>query len=281
MNKNILYLLFISLSVVNVSCTSEDSSPKRAGKVITVALTPTMDCFPLYVAEKAGIAASCGYALDFQTHASRSDCDTALIYGSAIAIMTDSVRASSLSRRIKDVPDSIKCISADSLSYSYHNNIKYYFFTNHKSRIKKPSQLADRMIALDRNSGEAQMAQRLVDSLKISDKCFLVQMQNINTRVQMLTSNSMDAAVLPEPQATKMRTARHNMIYSVTADSRATSGCLVSVKNHADLKRIYNAAVDTINKYGIHRYDSVMVTCMHMLPEQAAKVPAQKFQKLR
>lgn len=283
MKKYVLYILLASLTVANVSCSPEErgKSIEQREKVLTIALTPTMDCFPLYVAERAGIAASCGYTLDIQTHASRCDCDTALIYGSAIAIMTDSVRARSLSKRIQDVPDSIKCVTADSLSYSYHDNIYLYFFTNYKSRIKKPSQLADRMIALDRNSGEAQVAQRLTDSLKISDKTFLVQMQNISTRIQMLTANSMDAVVLTEPQATAARMARHNMIHSAVAGSRAVSGCLVSSAHHDDFKKIYNAAVDTINKYGIHRYDSVLVSDMQMLPEQAARVPEQKFKKLR
>lgn len=283
MKKYVLYILLASLTVANVSCSPEErgKSIEQRGKVLTIALTPTMDCFPLYVAERAGIAASCGYTLDIQTHASRCDCDTALIYGSAIAIMTDSVRAHLLPRMIQTVPDSVKCVNADSLSYSYHHNIKLYFFTNYKSRIKKAAQLADRMIALDRNGGEAQAAQRLVDSLKITDKTFLVQMQNISTRIQMLTANSMDAVVLTEPQATAARMARHNMIHSATAASPATSGCLASGKHHDDLKKIYNAAVDTINKYGIHRYDYVMVADMQMMPEQAAQVPNQKLKKIK
>lgn len=284
MNKNILYLLFISLSVVNVSCTSEDSSPKRAGKVITVALTPTIDCLPLYVAQKTGIDTSFGYALNLQTYSSRSDCDTALIHGMAHAIMTDSIRANDIRNRLvtlASAADTIPQPAADSLQFTYHDNIKIFFFTNSKSRLKRPSQLADKMIAIDRGSVEMLIAQQLLDSLKISDKAFLVQMQNIRTRSEMLSAGSMDAVALTEPQAAVARSQRHNLIYTADAYRGKSLGCLLSASRHAAIRNIYNAAVDSINKHGIHHYDTIIASCMDIPVQCLPLMSKQKLYKLK
>lgn len=284
MNRKFLYIMLVCLAAIAASCSSKTEKAKTGREALTIALTPTIDCLPFYVAQKTGIDASFGYALNLQTHSSRSDCDTALIHGMAHAIMTDSIRANDIRNRLvtlASAADTIPLTAADSLQFSYHDNIKIFFFTNSKSRLKRPSQLADKMIAIDRGSVEMLIAQQLLDSLKISDKAFLVQMQNIRTRNEMLSAGSMDAVALTEPQAAVARSQRHNVIYTADAYRGKSLGCLLSASRHAAIRNIYNAAVDSINKHGIHHYDTIIASCMDIPVQCLPLMSKQKLYKLK
>lgn len=281
---NRLFLHIMLLVAMTASCSSKPEGATESSETITIALTPTIDCLPFYVAQKTGLDKSFGYTLNLQTHSSRSDCDTALISGSAHAIMTDSIRANNIRAWLAahvPAPDSITPVVADSLQFSYHDNIKIFFFTNSKSRLKRPSQLADKMIAIDRGSAEMLIAQQLLDSLKISDKAFLVQMQNIRTRNEMLSAGSMDAVALTEPQAAVARSQRHNVIYTADAYRGKSLGCLLSASRHAAIRNIYNAAVDSIDKHGIHRYDTIIASCMDIPVQCLPLMSKQKLYKLK
>ena len=64
------------------------------------------------------------------------------------------------------------------------------------------------MIAMSRFSATAMLADMAVDSSKLkSEYVFRVQVNNPQIRLKMLINNEMDAALLPEPQATAARLA--------------------------------------------------------------------------
>lgn len=274
MKHLLIYTLIIVASLV-AACTSGESpdeqSRHEAETRLVVAVTPTLDCLPLYVAEATAIADTLGRHLILQQHTARADCDSSLIGGSVSAIMTDYGRAANLRAAWH---------TKDTLTLLPHDNLTLFLFTNYKARLKEASQLTDKMIAIDRKSGEADMVGYVLDSVKLSEKTYLVNIPSLAIRRQMIMSNIMDAVVLAEPQATAVRRAGHKQIYAAAMIGGKRAGCLVARRDAALIRRLYNHACDTINRVGIHRYDSIIVKRMGVTPDIARAIKRITFKKI-
>lgn len=242
---------------------------------MTVAVTPTLDCLPLYVAQANGIAEEMGCTLVLQEHMSIADCDSALTGGSAVCATTDCVRAEMF------LADKKKT-SGKQFLLLQNPNSWLYLFANRKARIRKASQMKDKMIAVDRKGADALMAQYVLDSVKLADdKTFLVNINSISTRMAMLANNTMDAAVLPEPQATVARKIGHESLYAEHGrDGKMYSAFLVKDGMKDMFTKVYNRACDSINKNGIHHYDSILIGRMAVPGKYVKDIPARRFVKL-
>lgn len=242
---------------------------------MTVAVTPTLDCLPLYVAQANGIAEDLGCTLVLQEHMSIADCDSALAGGSAVCATTDCVRAEMF------LADKKK-ISGKQFLLLQNPNTWFYLFANRRARIRKASQMKDKMIAVDRKGADALMAQYVLDSVKLADdKTFLVNINSISIRMAMLANNTMDAAVLPEPQATVARKAGHESLYAEHGkDGKANGAFLVKDGMKDMFVKVYNRACDSINKNGIHHYDYIFVERMAVPRKCVKDIPARRFVKL-
>lgn len=287
MNKYILYILISCfLASFFASCSSDDSAKKEYDykDTISIAVTPTFDCLPVIVAKECGIADSLGHFLRLQYHLAKADCDTALIGGSACAMFSDFGRADYLKGRwTKDVlARRGKKAKVDSLSVIAHDNFPLFILTNYKSRLNEAKQLVDKMIALDRQSVEYQIAQHILDSVRLTnDKTFLVEMHNLKTRSDMVLNNTMDAAVFTEPQASVVRSAGHKLIFSATHFKGKSLGCLVATHKSKEIKEVYNLACDFINKHGIHSCDSILVKRYGLTASEIKKIKDLKFKKIK
>lgn len=242
---------------------------------MTVAVTPTLDCLPLYVAQANGIAEDMGCTLVLQEHMSIADCDSALTGGSAVCATTDCVRAEMF------LADKKKT-SGKQFLLLQNPNRWLYLFANRKARIRKASQMKDKMIAVDRKGADALMAQYVLDSVKLADdKAFLVNINSISTRMAMLANNTMDAAVLPEPIATVARKAGHESLYAEHGrDSKVYGAFLVKDGMKDMFVKVYNRACDSINKNGVHHYDSILIRRMAVPGKYVKDIPARRFVKL-
>lgn len=238
-----------------------DSIARADSMALKVGVLPTLDCLPLYVAEKEGIFDSIGVDVRLKQYEGSLDSDNDLMQGTIDGGVTDCIRAAWMKKKGCDA-------KAVSLTNGY-----WQLITNGKARITKLSQMRDKMIAMTRFSATAMMASMAVDSSKIAEEyIFLIQINNPNTRLRMIQNNEMDAALLPEPQATTARQAKH----PVLMDSREKDlqlGCIVfSEKAFADstkkhqvelFLRAYDTAVEEINKHGIRAYRDIINSRMH------------------
>ncbi|TGX83369.1 ABC transporter substrate-binding protein [Palleniella muris] len=270
-------VLLVALGVVYAASDDDKGGNADAdsAKCMTVAVTPTLDCLPVYVAVETGIADELGCELGLQQQASIADCDSALVGGSAFCASTDSVRAAMLLAGMKK---GVK----EKYSIVRNPNCCLFLFANRKARVKKVSQLKDKMIAVDRKGADAVMAQYVLDSVKlVDDKAFLVNIHSLNVRMAMLANNTIDAAVLPEPQATVARKVGHENLYAECSRGGKTYGAFLVEKENKELfVKIYNRACDSINKNGIAHYDSILVRRMSV-PEKFVKdIPIIRFVKL-
>lgn len=310
--KHIIYILCL-FGVVVTSCSSGDEAAvidDKNAKMVKVAVTPTMDCLPLYVAQEIGLDRGMGFELVLQEHQSKADCDTAIVGGSVDAIVTDYLRADVVKenwvklrverlkallddqaarrkgkKKAKDYNQRLaerrKYSQKDSLYIFPHENTQIYLFASSRSRVREAKQLTDKIIGVDRQGVDMLMAQHLLDSVKLTDeKAFLVQVQSYAVRQKMLFANTLDAAVLFEPHATYARKIGHRSLYSVTTFNGRPIGCILTKGKAVILREAYNRACDSINKNGIHKYDSVIQKRYGIPATVINSIPTRKFTKV-
>lgn len=273
--KTILPLIAMILCY---SCTDKDDTitGNVSTKPVKIAVTPTLECLPLFVAEEIGIADEMGINLILKAYPAHADADTAVINGSVDAALTDYVHAEYIRQRF--IPGKK---DKDTLQILPHRNMQLYLFTGRKSRIREAKQFTDKIIAVDRKGADAVLAQTLLDSVKlVDDKAFLVNILNLNVRQKMLNANTVDAAVLAEPYATQARKIGHRSLVSTGTIRDKHAGAIVMRRNAALILDAYNRACDSINKNGIHAYDSIMQRRFTIPAQYIHDIPNHDFKKL-
>lgn len=225
---------------------------------LRIAVMPTLDCLPIYVAYDAGIFERESLSVSLVPFTAHMDCDTAIVGGSVHAMPTDLVRAE---RLIKE---------GAPLRYATATNLGWQLLTAKTARIRKLEQLDDKMLAMTRYSVTAMLADQLVDSAKLkTERVFRIQVNDVLVRLNMMETGTMDAMLLPEPQATVARKLGCNTLYDTSADSLA----LGAIAFKADTLRsqqmktfikVYDEACDSINILGLEHYRDIVVTRCHV-----------------
>lgn len=221
-----------------------------------IAVTPTIDCLPLYVAEDEGLFQNAGLSVQLRLYHAQMDQDTSMMRGRVEAMTTDLVRAERMQHQGKK------------LRYVTATELGWQLLTNPTARIKFPSQLDDKMIAMTRYSATALLADLIVDSARIrSEKVFRIQVNDVEVRLNMLLTGIMDAMFLPEPQATAarlegcpvlMESGQKDVWLGVLAVSDSIMEDSSRQHQVETLLRIYDAACDSIGKYGVRHYASLV-----------------------
>jgi len=226
----------------------QDSIYRAAFKV---AVMPTMDCLPLFVAKEQRMFDTLGIDVRLPLYTAQMDCDTALLGGSVEGSVTDLVRYYYLNKK------------GAGLEARIATGTYWQLVTNRLSRIKHLNQLSDKMIAVTRNSATDMLATMAIDSAKPKFDVYRVQVNDVKIRLEMLLNNEMDAMLLTEPQATVAR-QHDNPVLMDTRDKNLCLGVIAfKSKNVASKERrhqyerfvkAYDMAVDSINKYGVQHY---------------------------
>lgn len=258
-------LLWIAIAIMTLSaCGQSYDETKRQSKAermrlaredsaaFKVAVMPTLDCLPLWIAKNSGIYDSLGVDIRLKWYNAQMDCDTALTNKRVEASVTDLVRAQWLINH------------GTPLELPIATNAYWILISNRNSRIKELKQLDDKMVAMTRHSATNLLADYAIDSVKLkTEKVFKVQINDINVRMQMLRNNVMDALFLTEPLATAALKEKHKAIMdSRKLDLRLGAFALrKSVASDKTRKKQldafikgYDMAVDSINKNGIAKY---------------------------
>lgn len=225
---------------------------KEDSAAFKVAVLPTLDCLPIYVAHHHGLFGSFGVDVRLRRFTAQMDCDTALAGGSVEAGVTDVVRAQRFIGQ--GVP----------LAYVSATDAYWLLIANRNSRIRELKQLYDKMLAMTRYSVTDLLADYAVDSAKVKDeRVFRVQINDVTVRLDMLRNNEMDAMWLTEPQATAALLLKNNAIMDSRKLDFRPGAIVVRSDKQGDknrkkqleaFKRAYNMACDSINKYGVGHY---------------------------
>lgn len=219
---------------------------------VRLAVMPTLDCLPFFLASEHGLFASVGLNIVLLPYQAQMDCDTALQRGSADGMATDLVRS--------------ECLISQGISLTYimRTQASWQLLTGKAARISRLKQLDDKMLAMTRYSATDLLADLAVDSARLKpERVFRIQVNDVNVRLSMLQNAIMDALLLPEPQATAAR----NLHAAVLLDTRKLDVQLgvVAFKEHVFTDKqqqlflkAYNQACDSINQQGLDAYSDII-----------------------
>ena len=230
---------------------------RKDSAALKVAVMPTLDCLPMYVAEYYQLFDTLNGGVRLKHFMAQIDCDTAMERNRVEGTVTDLVRALRMTKR--GMP----------LRYVAATNTYWQLITNRHSRVHQLKQLDDKMIAMARFSVTDMLSDLIVDSLKLrEDHVFRVQINDLSVRMQMLQNNEMDALFFPEPWATKARMGKNIVVFDTRKPDMQMGVIAFRDKEmrrperHKQLElfvKAYNAACDSINKYGFRRYRDLIV----------------------
>ena len=214
---------------------------------LKVALMPTADCLPFYYAEKMGYYQQLGLDVRFVTYMAQIDCDTAFINKRVDVCYSDVARA--VMMRSKDKTPLYIIMQADG---------EHKLMAKGNKNIKNFNSLKERRIAVARHSVTDFYSDAVMDKAKMQKAdIFRPQINDIKLRADMMLNSTMDAAFLPEPQATRVALAGDTCLFTTAQPGCPKLMAFIAqekVLNNATLKEQvkllilgYNQAVASIN----------------------------------
>ena len=169
--------------------------------VLRVAVMPTMNCLPVYYAERSGLADSMGLEMELLRYQAQMDIDTAILHGHADIAFTDLIRVTRLSKQIPLTPFA-SCDEPLSL------------ISLKTKRVKRVNQMKEQMIAVSRLSATDYWCDRLLDSTHTNyDDIYRPQINDVRLRAEMIHQGLIDAAMMGEPFATWMTMLGHKRLF--------------------------------------------------------------------
>lgn len=248
---------------------------KEDSAALKIAVMPTLDCLPLYVAREYKWFCDGKTDIRLKYFTSQIDCDTAILNGRVEGAVSDLVRVARMNKSGAKVKPQIATAAY------------WQLFTNRNSRIRQLNQLEDKMVAMTRYSVTDMLADHVVDSAKLkSERVFKVQINDVNVRLQMMLNNEMDAMFVTEPQATLARLAKHKVLLDTRKMNWHMGVIAFREKPMKDVDRkrqydvfvkAYNQACDSINKNGIARYAHLMEKYCRTRSAVLDSIPKTKF----
>ena len=244
---------------------------RRDSAALKVAVMPTLDCLPLFVAQELALLDTVHGGVRLKMYHAQMDCDTAVERGRVEGVVTDLVRAGRMERH------GVK------LRYVAATNAGWQLVANRNARLRQTKQLVDKMVAMTRHSATDLLTDLVRDSAGVKpERVFKVQINDLGVRMQMLQNNEMDALWMPEPLATEARVMKHGVL----ADTR-TLDVRLGVMAFRDkemarrerqqqlqlLVKAYDRACDTINKYGVAHFRKILTERYKMKPALVDSLP--------
>lgn len=241
---------------------------------LKVAVLPTLDCLPMFVAAERGWFDSLKIDVRLRPFKAQMDVDTALVGGIVEGAITDLVRAERMRNR------------GTALNYVAATNMAWQLVANRTARLKETRQLGDKMVAMTRFSATDLLTDRALKGVKTTATVYRVQINDIALRLQMLKNNEMDALWLPEPQATAARQLKHSVIWKsdstdlrlgvVAFREKAMKDRRIKAQIDAFLK-VYNVACDSLNGRGVGPYGDIVEKYCGVNSATVRALPKLKF----
>lgn len=169
---------------------------------LTIALSPTIDCLPYYIASQYGLFDSLRLRVKVISTPSPSDCRELIKKDKADVVYSD---------LLTTIP-----LQAKEPVYVILTGFegRWSILSSRRSRIKKCDALFKRNIATSRyDLSDFLCDQMAKQTHKEREEFFRPQIGNIQLRYEMLQNNQVDAAVLPSPLSIEAARLGHRIIY--------------------------------------------------------------------
>lgn len=238
---------------------------------LKIAVTPTLDCLPVFVAEEEGLFQKCDVSVRLRLFQAQMDQDTAMMQGRVEAMTTDLVRAEYMRN------------NGTALRYVAVTPLSWQLVSNPSARVKQLSQMDDKMLAMTRHSATDMLSLTVIDSVRLDrGRVFRIQVNDVSVRLNMLLTGVMDAMWLPEPQATVARNFGSPVVYDSQHNGMPTGvvafseQCLADTARQRQMERFlmaYDMACDTINSRGLQKFATLLARKINVNVEQLDSLP--------
>ena len=277
-------LALAMLTALLFACNGKGNAPQKQSErqttndsTLRIAVMPTLDCLPLYVADATGLFGEEHINVRLMKYTAQMDCDTAILRGRVQGVFTDLVRAQRLQQKGANLHE----VGA--------TNLHWQLISNRNARIKDVRQLGDKMVGMTRFSATDFLTADLIDRSKPKNEVFRIQVNNVFIRLKMLVGYEIDAAFMPEPQATVARMGKNNVLADTkTKDIRL--GVAVFSMAAKDQKKVrqalpafvkaYDRACDSLNIRGIQHYADLLKAHFQLNDAAVKALPKTAFAKM-
>ena len=277
-------LALATLTTLLFACNGKGNAPQKQSErqttndsTLRIAVMPTLDCLPLYVADATGMFGEEHLNVRLMKYTAQMDCDTAILRGRVQGVFTDLVRV----QRLRQKGANLHEVGA--------TNLHWQLISNRNARLKDVRQLGDKMVGMTRFSATDFLTADLIDRSKPKNEVFRIQVNNVFIRLKMLVGYEIDAAFMPEPQATVARMGKNNVL----ADTKAKDirlGVAVFSMAAKDQKKVhqalpafvkaYDRACDSLNIRGIQHYADLLKAHFQLNDAAVKALPKTAFAKM-
>ena len=277
-------LLLVVLMVVSCGKSDKELQAERQAKMqaereayqkaYKIAVMPTMDCLPAYLLKDSLLYDTAKVDIRLCRFNAQMDCDTAMIGGSVQAAFTDLVRAKRLKHRSKVL-----------MHYLTDTNLNWQLIADKESKLKKLSDLSDKIVAMTRYSGTDLLTDMVVKKAKPKYQVFRVQVNDVLVRLAMLQNHEIDAYWFAEPQVTKALAGDNNALFN-SQDAGVHLGVVAVMdkvrrqEEEAAFASAYDKAVELINKNGVKYYSALIQKYMKVDEAVVRSLPDIKYTKI-
>lgn len=236
-----------------------------------VAVTPTMDCLPVYLLKDSLLYDTAKVDIRLRTFTSQMDVDTALVGGSVQVGVSDLVRVAFLEHR----GTRLRTLTTTAAYWQ--------LYAAKDQKLTLLSQLQDKLIGMTRHSVTDMLTTEAVKKGKLKRRAFPTQINDVSLRWKMMQNSELEVAWLPEPMATQARLGGCHLLVDNSNDM-SRMGVMAYRENALDdlAKReqqfndflfAYQRACDSINKHGIAHYAPLIEKYMHLDVKTAKALP--------
>ena len=277
-------LLLVALTVVSCGKSDKELQAERQAKMqaereayqkaYKIAVMPTMDCLPAYLLKDSLLYDTAKVDIRLCQFNAQMDCDTAMIGGTVQAAFTDLVRAERLKHRSKVL-----------MHYLTDTNLNWQLIADKESKLKKLSDLSDKIVAMTRYSGTDLLTDMVVKKAKPKYQVFRVQVNDVLVRLAMLQNHEIDAYWFAEPQITKALAGDNNALFN-SQDAGVHLGVVAVMdkvrrqEEEAAFASAYDKAVELINKNGVKYYSALIQKYMKVDEAVVRSLPDIKYTKI-
>lgn len=260
--RKILYLLILlSAIVATIGCSNteeqqrlsreERQAQRRADSAaLKIGVMPTEDCLPIVVAKGLKLFDTLGVDVRLRKYHALMECRKALTDSIVEGATIDTTLMALINSRSEVLYSGMK------------TDLHWQFLTARKSRISRLDQMTDKMIAADGRGESFRLAESAIDSLrKRKVPIFIIQCEDVRVRYGMLINGNVDAALLPEPYATKARKQGAKVIGKVVSGPAGVVAFRKNGMKGAERQKQYELfmkavaiANDSIRLYGKDKY---------------------------
>ncbi len=176
-----------------LSKAERDSLHRLDSAALKIGVMPTLDCLPIVVAERLRLYDTLDVSVHLRRYRAMSECRKALEMSLVEGAVIDTLLMVEMNK-----------VEEGWLYEGMRLPMKWHFLTAKKARLTRFDQMGDKMIAADGHGMSYQLAQQANDSLgRKKQQAFIIQVEDLAVRTKMLQTANVDAALLPEPFATR------------------------------------------------------------------------------